>query len=307
MLTDQWYAVIEAARVGAHPVALTRFGKPLVLWRTETGVHTAFDACPHRGASLSRGRLVDGCLECPYHGLRFASDGACAKVPAYPVLAERSRFDLHLLPTRVEWGLVWVWNGAAREDLPPLPWDAAIQAELDACGTGLIDVTDTFDVSYLRVMENLTDYHHVPFVHRWTVPSPAEVTAFSARRDGVHIWTEGTLGDRLHATTHLVGPCLGLLRFAGLGGFAVIATPIDAGNTWLFARYTQEWVRLAGVDRVLSWLMAQFDYRLLQRLQDAPVWRSQRLQDPADIGRYHLLEADAGVRLYFELHHELAG
>ncbi|MCB9676219.1 MAG: aromatic ring-hydroxylating dioxygenase subunit alpha [Alphaproteobacteria bacterium] len=307
MIRDQWYAIEEARRVRGAPVGLRRLGKPLVLWRDAAGtVRCAYDACPHRGAALSRGRMHQGALECPYHGLRFDGSGACTHVPCHPDRDDKPRFDLHLLPVREERGLVWLWNGEDDGALPGIPWDDAIQARLDATGSPQLDLTDTFDVSYLRVMENLTDYHHVPFVHRWTVPAPAEVTRFHAERHGVDIVTEGALGDRLTARTHIRGPCFAVIEFGGLACFTVAATPVDDGHTWLFARYTQQWLRIPGLSWLATWVLGQFDYRLLQRLQDAPVWRSQRLADPADIRRYALLPADEGVRLYFEMHAELA-
>lgn len=303
MLRDQWYAVTRSTTVRNHPVGLRRFGAHLVLWRADGQLHCAYDACPHRGAALSRGRVGPHGLECPYHGLCFGSDGACTRIPAHP---DRDRSDLRLrrFPVREERGLVWVFNGQA-DILPLLPWSDAIDAALTGDGSPTLDITDTFDVSYLRIMENLTDYHHVPFVHRNTVPSSAEITRFEAWRDGRHIHTEGALGT-LEAQTDIHGPFFAALSFGGVARFVVCVTPIDDRNTWLFARYSQQLVRFPGLTTLATWLLGQFDYRLLQRLQDAPVWRSQRLGDPGDIGRYTLLPADEGVRLYFEMHEELS-
>jgi len=40
------------------------------------------DACPHKLALLSEGRIArGGDLECPYHGWRWTGDGACAAIP----------------------------------------------------------------------------------------------------------------------------------------------------------------------------------------------------------------------------------
>ena len=41
------------------------------------------DACPHRLAPLSQGRIDSetGCIECPYHGWQFTEDGTCNKIP----------------------------------------------------------------------------------------------------------------------------------------------------------------------------------------------------------------------------------
>ncbi|MBX2798753.1 MAG: Rieske 2Fe-2S domain-containing protein [Myxococcales bacterium] len=290
--------------MGRRPVPIRRFGSDLVLWRGSDGaIRCAFDACPHRGAALSRGRIVDGALSCRYHGLSFADDGRCRHIPAHPS-RDRSDLCLRMFPVREARGLVWVFNGHD-SSLPELPWTDEIDAHLQSDGAPTLDITDRFDVSYLRVMENLTDYHHVPFVHRGLVPIKPEVTRFEAWREGQHVHTEGAMGG-LEAETDIYGPCFAVLSFAGTARFAVCATPIDEGNTWLFARYSQCLVRFPGLTLLATWLLGQFDYRLLQKLQDAPVWRSQRLADPADIRRYTLLPADQGVRLYFEMHAELA-
>lgn len=310
MLTDHWYAVTTSSELGAKPVGLRRLARDLVLWRTPDGqACCAVDACPHRGAALSRGRLHKGCLECPYHGLRFEGQGACVAVPAHPDAAIPPALHLSTLPVREAHGLVWVFNG--QDPKVDIPWDTAFETALKAEGGVFVDLSDHFDVSYLRVMENLTDYHHVAHVHRRTAPVPAQVTAFSARRDGLNVYVQGTLGkpgERGHmkASTHIVAPCLAQLDFGGLARFAVCATPIDADNVWLFARYSQTAVRFPGLEGLLTRLLGAFDYRLLQRREDAPVWRSQRLPDPADIGRYTLLPADEGIRLYFEIHQELS-
>lgn len=37
--------------------------------------------CPHFGARLARGEVVDGCLQCPMHGWRFREDGSCDSIP----------------------------------------------------------------------------------------------------------------------------------------------------------------------------------------------------------------------------------
>ena len=88
LVANRWYAVLASDEVPAdQPVPFRRLGADLVFWRSPAGVHAAVDRCPHRQAKLSIGRLVDGCLECPFHGWRFAADGSCTRVPAHPTRA----------------------------------------------------------------------------------------------------------------------------------------------------------------------------------------------------------------------------
>lgn len=56
---------------------------PLVLVRRGETVDVLANACAHQGASLSEGQVVDGCLECPWHGTRFRlADGEVEQGPS---------------------------------------------------------------------------------------------------------------------------------------------------------------------------------------------------------------------------------
>lgn len=53
----------------------------IVLLRTGDVVTALRDRCPHRFAPLSLGKVVNGLVQCPYHGLRFGLDGKCVFNP----------------------------------------------------------------------------------------------------------------------------------------------------------------------------------------------------------------------------------
>lgn len=59
-------------------------GQNIVAWRDELGeVCVANAICPHLGANLSPefgGVLIQGELVCPFHGLRYNSDGVCVRL-----------------------------------------------------------------------------------------------------------------------------------------------------------------------------------------------------------------------------------
>jgi phenylpropionate dioxygenase-like ring-hydroxylating dioxygenase large terminal subunit len=87
LLGDVWWFAALGAEL--KPGKLQRyelFGDAVLLGRTRAGeVYAMRDICPHRAAPLSAGRLVGerGAeeVECPYHGWRFRTDGACAAIP----------------------------------------------------------------------------------------------------------------------------------------------------------------------------------------------------------------------------------
>lgn len=55
----------------------------LVLARSGERIEALHETCAHAGGPLAEGRLVDDCIECPWHGSRFRlADGHVARGPA---------------------------------------------------------------------------------------------------------------------------------------------------------------------------------------------------------------------------------
>lgn len=71
------------------------------MFRGQDGKAYVVDAyCPHLGANLAvGGRVVGGCIECPFHGWQFrGADGKCVKIP-YADKGERSEKKLSHFPS----------------------------------------------------------------------------------------------------------------------------------------------------------------------------------------------------------------
>jgi len=78
-----WYLLTDSRSLAPGEVRPLRyFGQDLVLFRSMAGTPVLFDAhCPHMGAHLGYGGLVDGeCIRCPFHSWKFDSEGRCAEV-----------------------------------------------------------------------------------------------------------------------------------------------------------------------------------------------------------------------------------
>ena len=115
MIPNQWYPILESARVRRRPVAVQRMGERLVLWRDSDGRAVCMrDRCPHRGVQLSRGRVRDGTLECGYHGFRFDAAGQCTAMPCEgPDAKIPAGMQVRRHEICEEHGLVWMYHGAA--------------------------------------------------------------------------------------------------------------------------------------------------------------------------------------------------
>jgi nitrite reductase/ring-hydroxylating ferredoxin subunit len=80
----EWTDAMADGELRADAPAVARVGRNDVLLVRHSGqVHALADRCSHRGGPLHEGQLVDGCVQCPWHGSRFLlDDGTIARGPA---------------------------------------------------------------------------------------------------------------------------------------------------------------------------------------------------------------------------------
>ncbi|KAG0472027.1 hypothetical protein HPP92_016573 [Vanilla planifolia] len=162
---EEWYPLYLTAEVPDDaPLGLTVFDKQVVLYRDGQGVLRCYeDRCPHRLAKLSEGQLVDGRLECLYHGWQFEGDGKCVKIPQLPEGGKIPRAAcVRTYEVRDSQGTVWVWMS---EKNPPtlskLPWFEHYARP------GFQDTSSIHELPYDHsiLLENLMDPAHVPISH----------------------------------------------------------------------------------------------------------------------------------------------
>jgi cholesterol 7-dehydrogenase len=83
-VTNTWYHFCDSAQLKNGQVMEYRaLGRVYVLWRDQFGKPVCQDAfCIHQGANLGiGGKVVDNCLECPFHKWKFTSEGKIQEVP----------------------------------------------------------------------------------------------------------------------------------------------------------------------------------------------------------------------------------
>ncbi len=173
-LHDIWYFAALASDLKAGKLQRYEIlGEPILLGRDRAGkVYALKDICPHRAAPLSAGKLTreaDGAesVECPYHGWRFKTDGACAAIPSLvdDQAMDVSRIRVRNYPAVESQGLVFVWISAdprfTGEPTEPPPVFPGVVGG----GPKLVDRMD-FDSHIDHAVVGLMDPAHGPYVHQ---------------------------------------------------------------------------------------------------------------------------------------------
>ncbi|MFY9240223.1 MAG: aromatic ring-hydroxylating dioxygenase subunit alpha [Roseovarius sp.] len=162
ILSGFWHPVAFAHDIKDAPVAARLLDVDLVIWRTKDGVAVARDLCPHRGTRLSAGRVDDGQLICPMHGLHFDGSGHCSKIPSNPDQDARvsPRLRLQSLLVQERYGIVWTCL-AAKPTWPLPEWPGIGDDSLKK----IFIPSDTWAAAASRHVENFNDVAHFPWVH----------------------------------------------------------------------------------------------------------------------------------------------
>ncbi|NUP08793.1 MAG: Rieske 2Fe-2S domain-containing protein [Polyangiaceae bacterium] len=297
------YAIAHAGAIDARrPRTVTRFGRNIVLFRDRNGAVVAADAaCPHRGADLGLGRIVDGELECGYHGFRFGADGGCSRAPCATLdRAMPKRLHLTVLPIVELGGFVWM-----RPDAQPLSADDIPGREVlidDAWHHARGEMT--WNARLGRTVESMLDFHHVEFAHRRFMGGFDRFVKHDVRVDGERITLDATLAHRrfgweISGSMQAWFPAtmrLGIGRdFAGL----VMLCPVDGERTWIGIRYFQTRVRWSPWSKLLAEFSLWSELRFIQpddaRMSSSAVPRS------GDVESSTLLEADRAIVEWYRL------
>jgi phenylpropionate dioxygenase-like ring-hydroxylating dioxygenase large terminal subunit len=307
-----WYAVLDAneVRIG-KPQAFRRLGDDLVFWRDNNRQVVAMrDRCPHRSAKLSLGKVVDGDIECPFHGFRYARDGAVTLIPANGKNGAKSAiFRCDTLTAREAHGLIWLWNGGPREEYPPIPWFDNLE------GFTYSTFQARWDCDHTRAIEGMLDVSHLPFVHSKTIGRGDKTLVngpyTTLNNDRIRVWISNQPDEGLPAVKPTELPEPGIppslyfnfpnvwqIRLGEKLRIVNLSAPVDDENVVIYSRTYQNITRIKLLARALTSMSNIFNRYTLN--EDYVVSRSQRpKKSDLNIGE-HFIPADRPIALYLQ-------
>jgi len=155
-----WYPVCLSTELAPGAIKGIDFvNSRIIAYRGPDGAAIVQSAyCPHLGADLSYGQLVEGQVRCPYHYWRFDAGGACAHVPSLGRGLPTASIQNY--PVAERWGIIWVFNG--REPMGEVPTLLGVTEDdvyFQALDMGLHNVESWIPIT------NALDIQHVKTVH----------------------------------------------------------------------------------------------------------------------------------------------
>jgi phenylpropionate dioxygenase-like ring-hydroxylating dioxygenase large terminal subunit len=169
ILRHYWHPVLRSDEVTDKPAPAKLLDQPLVIWRSNGQVAAFYDLCIHRGTPLSLGWVDTDQLVCAYHGWHYALDGRCVRIPSLsrdrpiPAKARATAFR-----AEERYGLIWVCLDQPNAEIPNFP------PQFDEPSFNWSGYSDegTWQANAARVLENLADFSHFPWVHEGILGDP---------------------------------------------------------------------------------------------------------------------------------------
>ena len=189
-LRNCWYMAFWSQDIPEQKLVTRRIlDEPLVFFRNAScAVSALVDACPHRYAPLSMGRLsADGMqVQCGYHGLVFDGSGTCVRNPhASGRIPPHSTVRAYEVVERHS--IAWIWMGDQPADAGLIP-DFSLLDEADPADVSHRDWM-RMDANYMLINENLLDLSHASVLHAGILGNDEMIPAkIEVRQENRRLW-----------------------------------------------------------------------------------------------------------------------
>src|SRR6266481_1959020 len=175
-LRNSWYV----AAWNHELIAGTILERPVVIYRGASGKVVALDdRCCHRAAPLSMGRIEGDDIRCMYHGMKFEPGGKCIQIPGQDMIP--AKLGVRSYPVVERYNLIWIWMGEAEKADPNL----------------ILDYPPLADPKWRLIVDNLSDFAHLAFVHTHTLGGSEEY-AYKTKPVAIEKLDDGFRVERWH-------------------------------------------------------------------------------------------------------------
>lgn len=242
-----WYPVAFVQDLPKNrPYTFSLYDEPYVLFRSKEGkLGCVTDRCPHRAAKLSDGQIIDGKLECLYHGWQFGIDGECLHVPQ---LASDAKIPKNACVRSFKLverqGIIWMWAGEAENaNEEKIPTIADLEKPEFVTTDYICDLP--YDQNYF--IENVIDPAHVYISHDGTESNrnnaqPLEIQIIESSIKGIKgKWRETRTAEARWYDINFIAPNLIHYRFTiekrgWTAGLALYSIPLTQQRSRLLLR-----------------------------------------------------------------------
>ncbi len=276
-----WYPVTFLQDLPKNrPYSFSLYDEPLVWFRNQDGKLVCLkDRCSHRAAKLSDGQIIDGKIECLYHGWQFGADGKCLHIPQLPTDAKIPATScVKSYPVVEHQGMVWIWAGKLEtideENIPTV-------ADLDNPTIVSSDLVMDLPYDQAFFVENILDPSHLYISHNGTLngrkyAQPLEMEVIKVSLQGVEGRYRKTKSPNQNwVSLNFIAPNLVTYRGSSanfVGGAALYSLPLGKGrcriivrnyknsSTWklkLQPRWFEHWYRSKFVEEDLPLVVGQ--------------------------------------------------
>eukprot|EP00696_Hemimastix_kukwesjijk_P015977 gnl/Hemi2/4270_TR1490_c0_g1_i1.p1 gnl/Hemi2/4270_TR1490_c0_g1~~gnl/Hemi2/4270_TR1490_c0_g1_i1.p1 ORF type:complete len:433 (+),score=136.40 gnl/Hemi2/4270_TR1490_c0_g1_i1:63-1361(+) len=165
-----WFRLFSSSEVGVGEVRyMQALGQHFAVFRGKDGKVSIVEAyCPHLGANMAlTGRVVENCLECPFHGWQFDGTGQCVHVPYAPNGCPPKNAKVRVYPSMEANSLIMVWfhaDGLEPTWYPPTPQEINSKNFLSWSIDGISQHQITAHPQ--EIPENGSDTAHLGILHQ---------------------------------------------------------------------------------------------------------------------------------------------
>ena len=267
-----WYVIGESKEFETDkPRKISLYNNPIAIWKDINNEYAAIsDICPHRGASISKGRIdkPTKCVVCPYHTFKYNKYGRLVQIPGQGNMRTTTTYnfktDVPHYPIVEKNGWVYILNRPLFDiselkyyNNPDTIW---IEPEADDERFKCVYLNKMFNVDARTVTENSLDILHISELHSFgnkKRPLPISET-LDKLAHGHHRYTyqyeagEDSLASKVFGIKELIveneyilpHTTVARVRFGDFVNTIVTsAFPVSRDKTQLFVKaYRDNWV-----------------------------------------------------------------